>query len=254
MSLRSCTVLAACALVAAAARGESFAFAGRDDAKTPRIEEVETLLLEGTNAFRQQEGRERLKADPKLTKTARDFAAFMARTDKYGHQADGKEPSDRVKEHGYTYCVLAENIAYQFSSQGFASRELADRLLEAWKNSPEHRKNMLDPDVAEAGMGVAHSDKSDKYYAVQVFGRPRSAMIEFSVANQTEDTVEYSLEGEKFSLPARTTRTHEMCRSGTLTFPWKKKEGKAEAIRPVKGDRFEVVKEGDQLLLRRPPS
>jgi len=238
--------------VAVAARGEPFAALG--DAKTPKIEEVETLLLEGTNAFRQQEHRERLNADPKLAKTARDFAAFMAKTDKYGHQADGKEPSDRVKEHGYTYCVIAENIAYQFSSEGFATRELADKLVEVWKNSPGHRKNMLDPDVTEAGMGVAHSEKSDKYYAVQVFGRPRSAAIEFSVANQTEDTVEYTLDTEKFSLPARTTRTHESCRSGTLTFPWQKKEGKAEAIRPVKGDRFEVIKEGDQLRLRRPPS
>jgi hypothetical protein len=231
--------------------GTSF---GGHDAKVPRIEEVETLLLDGTNACRQSAGRERLKAEPKLTKTARDFAAFMAKTDKYGHQADGKEPSDRVKEHGYTYCVIAENIAYEFSSEGFGTRELADKLLEGWKNSPGHRKNMLDPDVTETGIGVAHSENSNKYYAVQVFGRPRSAAIEFSVANETQDTVEYTLDGEKLSLPGRTTRTHEVCRPGTLTLPWQKKDGKSESIRPRNGDHFEVTREGDQLRLRRASS
>jgi hypothetical protein len=34
---------------------------------------------------------------------------------------------------------------------------------------------MLDPDVREIGVGVARSNKTGRYYAVEDFGRPLSA-------------------------------------------------------------------------------
>lgn len=221
-------------------------------ARTPDLVEVQRRLLDGTNGFRKAERGGTLAEDPKLAAAARDFAAFMARTDKYGHEADGHSPSDRVKVHGYDFCLVAENIAYQYDSKGFATDELAEGLLKAWKDSPGHRKNMLDPDVTDAGMGVAHSEKSGKYYAVQVFGRPKSAAIEFSVENRTAEDVEYTYEGEVQKLPPRTARAHTTCRPGTLTFSWVEKDGKPEEIHPRKGDRFAVTKEGDQLKLERP--
>jgi hypothetical protein len=227
---------------------------GADDNKSPRIDEVEKQLLEATNEFRKKEDRGPLKADPKLEKTARDFAGFMARTDKYGHEADDSEPQQRAKAHGYEYCVIAENIAYQFNSEGFTTRELADKYIEGWIHSPGHRKNMLDPDVTEAGMGVAHSEKSDKYYAVQVFGRPQSAAFEFAVANETDEEIEYTLDGEKRKLPARTTRTHEVCRPVTLVFSWNKTDGKPEELRPRPDERFEIRKRRNQFRLARKPA
>ena len=42
------------------------------------------------------------------------------------------------------------------NSSGFTPKELADGFLEGWKQSPGHRKNMLDPDVTQIGVGVAH--------------------------------------------------------------------------------------------------
>ncbi len=35
------------------------------------------------------------------------------------------------------------------------------------------RKNMLAPEVTETGVAVARSGKTGRYYAVQMFGRPR---------------------------------------------------------------------------------
>ena len=45
----------------------------------------------------------------------------MARTGKFSHSADGSEPAARAKRFGYEYCIVAENIAYIFSSEGMAT-------------------------------------------------------------------------------------------------------------------------------------
>jgi hypothetical protein len=154
--------------------------------------------------------------------TARDFARFMVENDKYGHTADGRRPSERASQHGYRYCIIAENIAYQYSSQGFGGKQLARRFVRGWENSPEHRKNMLDRDVTETGVGVARSASSGAYYAVQMFGRPSSKQIEFQVSNHGAETASYTVKGHKgertFSLPPRVTRTHQRCRPAKLEF------------------------------------
>src|SRR5271157_5101182 len=101
---------------------------------------------------------------------------------------------------------------------------------------------MLDPDVLEAGMAVAQSKESGKYYAVQVFGRPRSAAIEFSVANKSDAKIEYRIGDENLALEPRFTRTHEMCAASELRFAWTQAEGKPGSFQPVRGDRFIVTK------------
>ena len=99
-----------------------------------------------------------MAVNPDLTDAARDFAAYMARTSRYGHTADGSRPADRAASHGYEYCVIAENIAYAFNSDGYTTEELGKTFVEGWKHSPGHRRNMLDPDVAETGVAVARSE------------------------------------------------------------------------------------------------
>jgi len=223
------------------------------EVKTPDLGEVTRLIMEGTNSFRKQEGRGELKSLPRLVATARDFADFLARTDKFSHEADGSKPTERAKKHDYDPCIVAENIAYEYSSTGFATEDLARRFIEGWKKSPGHRKNMLDPDVLEAGMAVAQSKESGKYYAVQVFGRPRSAAIEFSVANESDAKIEYRLGDEDFSLEPRVIRTHQQCRASALRFAWTEAEGKPESFQPGQGDRFIVTKEQGKFRVRRQP-
>ncbi len=223
--------------------------------KSPDLDEVTRLIMEGTNRFRKQEGRGELKSRQQLVATARDFADFLARTDKFSHDADGNEPIERAKKHDYAPCIIAENIAYEYSSAGFATEDLARRFIEGWKKSPGHRENMLDPDVLEAGMAVAQSKESSKYYAVQVFGRPRSAAIEFSVANESDAKIEYRLGDEGLSLEPWVTRTHQQCRASTLKFAWTEAEGKPESFHPGQGDRFIVTKEqGKFRVSRQPPA
>src|SRR5271166_3298846 len=91
------------------------------DVKIPELSEVTRLIMEGTNRFRKQEGRGELKSQPQLGATALDFADFLARNDKFSHEADGSDPRARAKKHDYDPCIVAENIAYEYSSSGFES-------------------------------------------------------------------------------------------------------------------------------------
>src|SRR5204863_3801867 len=103
---------------------------------------------------------------------------------------------------------------------------------------------MLDPDVTETGVAVARSEDTGYYYAVQMFGRPKSQAIAFEITNDSSDTVRYKVGDQTFSLPPNYTRKHERCRPGPLIFP--APEGKSDTkgemkrLQPANGDRFAV--------------
>lgn len=210
---------------------------------TANVRDAIGQLFDGTNSLRKDAGRGPLATHPALTAAAGAFADFMARTDQYGHEADGSDPSARAAKAGYEACIVAENIAYQYLSTGFSTEELVQSLLDAWMDSPGHRANLLSPDVTELGVAIARSNRSGKYYGVQLFGRPRSQSIEFSVRNNTDVVLSYKFEGESQTLPVRTTVRHLVCRPATLEFHWPGRqpattiEGQAQRV-------YEVVRAG----------
>jgi uncharacterized protein YkwD len=203
-------------------------------------------IVKRTNRLRQEHDRGKITVDKKLATTAQQFADYMARTDRYGHQADGQTPTERVTANGYEYCLVAENIAMRYNSAGYETAALAEGFVKGWIDSPEHRKNMLDPDVTEIGVGLAMSKESGRYYAVQLFGRPKSAVIELAITNQSGTEVEYELEDQSFSLPPHVTRTHGRCRPPELSvqFP----EQKPQSITVKKSARYVVEKGNDGRL------
>src|SRR5262245_10735886 len=67
----------------------------------PQLRKAEQEVFRLTNAFRKQQGREPLNADKQLDKAAAYFAAYMARTDKYGHEVDGNRSEDRIAAYKY---------------------------------------------------------------------------------------------------------------------------------------------------------
>ena len=137
----------------------------------PDIARAQALVIDATNAFRRDEGRAAVTRNEKLEETARDFARYMARTGTFDHQADGLTPADRAQRHGYRWCRIAENIAYQFDSRGYSAEVLARELVAGWKNSAGHRRNMLERDVVHIAVAIARSDRNGYYYAVQMLGR-----------------------------------------------------------------------------------
>ena len=165
----------------------------------------------------------------------------MARSDQYGHDADARKPADRARAAGYAYCVIAENIAYRFSSSGFGTEQLAAQLIQGWDQSPRHRHNMLLPNVVDIGVGIARSGRTQRYYAVQLFGRPKSASTRFEIANRADAAIRYELDGESY-MPPQVTRTHQGCYAGALRVNWA--DGRSSAgFEPRDGVRYIVQRD-----------
>ena len=214
-------------------------------AKKPDLGEAERLIARQTNGFRAEQGIARLEPNAALREAAQGFADYMARTDRYGHAADGKQPSDRAEARGYRYCSVAENISYQYSSEPFTTEELARRFVEGWKDSPGHRRNMLNPDVTHMANAVAQSARTGRFYAVQMFGRPRESSMEFGVANRAKAPLRYRVGEEAYSLNPGQERIHTVCVAPQVTFV----NAAGGPVKPQPGERLRV--EGDRRLVVR---
>jgi uncharacterized protein YkwD len=212
------------------------------------LQRVAKLIEQMTNAFRAKHGQDPVKSNDKLEQTAADFAEYMARTGRYGHYASGKAPFQRVKAHDYEYCVSAENIAYDFRADGFSTERLADSLVTGWIESPEHRKNMLLSAVMHTGVAVVQSEETGVYFAVQEFGRPQSAAIEFRIVNRAEAKVKYKLSDHEYELPPRFVRAHTICQPEKLILL--QGEEPVAILHPSDGERFSITGKAGQLRVQ----
>jgi hypothetical protein len=215
--------------------------------------DVARLLMQRTNELRAQSGWKPVAAEPRLSAAAARFARYMAETDRYGHEADGRQPAERAQAEGYDHCLTAENIAFASSTRGFQAEELAQRLFDGWVHSPPHRRNLLDGDMTHVGIAVAQSPRSGRHYAVQLFGRPRALVVRITLANRSRDTVQYELAGESYELKPDIVRTHERCRRALLAL---KTEGLGEpqAAKPIAiehGARYRIEDASTGIRLRR---
>jgi cysteine-rich secretory family protein len=211
-------------------------------ATLPDLPQTEIAILEMTNAFRKESKLGEVKPNAALTAAARAFAEYLAKTGKFAHEADGRQPAQRALAQGYRFCLVAENLAMNLDSRGFETRALARDAVEGWKNSPGHRANMLQPTVTEIGVAVARApDHDPKFISVQLFGRPEALKVEFRIENRAGTAVRYALGEETHTLPARGIVTHTNCDPEQLTFD---KAGAAlQRFAPRNGDRF-VVRSG----------
>ena len=151
-----------------------------------------------------------------------------ARSGKFAHEADGRQPAQRAEAQGYRYCTVAENLALNLDSRGFETRQLARNAVEGWKASPGHRANMLRPHVTDVGVAVVRApDRDPKFISVQLFGRPASLQVKFTIENRAGAVVRYKLGEETASLPARTIATYTRCEPDDIDLRESRNGGKA---------------------------
>lgn len=217
------------------------------DAQQPELPRVVARIIERTNDFRKEQKKEPLAKSAKLTSAAQDFADYMAKSGRYGHAADGQTPAERVQESGYVFCIIRENIAYAFRSNGYAADELAEQFFGGWKESPGHRRNMLAHWVVETGVAIAKGADTDTYFAVQLFGRPESKSVTFEIANRADVAVEFRFDDRKASLEPRIVRQITTCNPVEILFmPLADKESTTEEAGSL--HRFNV-KGGERLIV-----
>lgn len=161
--------------------------AGSDVQSTSMIAVVQRAIVDRTNEFRKSNQSGAVQRDEHLMQAAKNFAEFMARTGKYGHRANGMTPAQRAEAAGYDYCVIRENIAYRMNTGDVTADSLIEVFVQGWIDSPPHRENMLADYITHTGVAVATTDDVT-YYAVQMFGRPKSAAFRLKLNNESGDT------------------------------------------------------------------
>jgi len=195
-------------------------------------QETARLILAGTNAIREREKLPLLQPNAVLTKTAEYFAQYMASKGVYGHTADGKQPVERTAAFGYEHCIVSENIAH--ATNGKPPEEMAALYVDLWEKSPAHYVNIVDPDVTEIGAAVAQSSTTGQVYAVQMFGRPKSAIRSFIVINETLGKIKYQVADKPYEIDSGEKIIHYYCRGPVVEFsPADKLEGGKELPKPI---------------------
>ncbi len=184
----------------------------------PDIPQVEAAIVAQTNAFRATAKQQAVKAAPSLTKAARDYARFLAAAPIFSHEADGQRPVDRIKAAGYAPCATAENLAWRSDPRGFETLALATQMVEGWKSSPGHRKNLLMEHATETGVAIVKASREEKYFAVQLFARPSTLSFTFEVVNAASKPLTYAVGGREARIEPRIVRQHTECEPASLTF------------------------------------
>ncbi len=132
------------------------------------LDRVRAEMLARVNAQRKKAGAAPLSANARLDLAAQRHAEDMLARNFFAHASpEGKTVRDRVQTADYGWRAVGENIAEgQFS---------VDEVMETWMNSPGHRKNILDPNFKELGVGLALGPSGGRHRIVwaQAFGAGR---------------------------------------------------------------------------------
>jgi hypothetical protein len=117
-------------------------------------------------AYRAANGLPPVGVDPRLTQAAIAQARAMGERDRIGHRVAGPLPR-RVSATGYEWGAAAENLG-----AGYGSLEAA---LRGWKESGEHRRNLLNPGVSEIGVAAVATPPGSKHrtYWALILAAPR---------------------------------------------------------------------------------
>ncbi|HZS07268.1 MAG TPA: CAP domain-containing protein [Blastocatellia bacterium] len=176
--VRCCVLVLSLALAVPAGAGtsesgkasEAKAAEAKSDAKTLqpvvfKADDLEERAFAAINRERLANGLPPLRYAPDLSNVARAHSQDMLTRDYFAHQSpDGKDLRYRFAKHGITnWRYIAENIAY---NSGYEDPVAA--AVEGWMHSPGHRKNILNRELTESGIGVAMSE-SGRIYFTQVF-------------------------------------------------------------------------------------
>lgn len=118
------------------------------------------------NGYRATRGLKPLKLEKHLTRAAQLHSQDLAKGDRISHKgSDGSDPWGRVKSTGYRPRLAAENV-------GAGQMSFAE-VLQGWKESPGHRRNLLLADATQMGIAL-ETNPGSKYrtFWTLVLGKP----------------------------------------------------------------------------------
>lgn len=121
----------------------------------------ENQVIQLTNQERAKYGLKPLKANWELSRVARYKCTDMRDRNYFSHTSPTYgSPFTMIKNFGISYRAAAENIA--------AGQTTPQQVVRAWMNSEGHRKNILNPNYTEIGVGYA-AGGTQRHYWTQMF-------------------------------------------------------------------------------------
>ncbi|HTQ26314.1 MAG TPA: CAP domain-containing protein [Candidatus Binataceae bacterium] len=129
-------------------------------------QEAEILRL--VNDERKRAGAPALKSSQRLMLASRGHSYDMALRNYLGHKGPaGDTPAERVRGVGVDSAAFGENL---YLDREADRARLAERAVQEWLRNPEHRANLLSPDFASTGVGIARAADGTAY-VTQDFAR-----------------------------------------------------------------------------------
>lgn len=142
------------------------------------------VIVEETNKKRLNNNEQALTPNVYLNMAAKLKVDDMIENGYFSHESpDGSQPWDWMKRVNYSYSYAGENLAVNFFD--------AKDVVNAWMESTDHRKNILDNNFTEIGIAAARGSfqGKDTVFVVQMFGRP-AAPDNYSVSLAQENMLE----------------------------------------------------------------
>lgn len=182
----------------------------------PQVAYLSTItpekLIELTNQERQAAGLNSLTANQLLTQAAIEKGKTIIETNTFKHTINDRKFSAWIRDAGYNYSYVGENLALDFiTSEG---------IMEAWNNSPLHKKNLLNPYYQEIGISAIAGkfQGQDTTLVVQVFGAPAAGSSaapfaenpSLSYLNSNLTPAEINLADWQFNRQAENLLTHSI--------------------------------------------
>lgn len=143
---------------------------------------VSYLFHQLLNQYRIENNLKPLGWDNRLWLAARNHNIYMA-NEEYNHieykknslYFTGKEPESRIAFVAYTpiveeYYCTAENILwFKYWHNSFCIPDIAEIVIQTWKDSPGHNANMLRPCFGLEATSIYFDIKSNKFYGTSLF-------------------------------------------------------------------------------------
>lgn len=124
------------------------------------------LMLGEINEVRMDAGLDPVILDPGLSRVCRVHSQDMVKRDFFGHfDPDGLCANDRVRRAGLN-CIVTENVGV-YRADGASLPRLVSDLMDGFRDSAPHLRNILDPCVTHVGIGFCQDADSD----TTIFGR-----------------------------------------------------------------------------------
>lgn len=139
----------------------------------------EEKIVELTNQERINNGLNIVTANQLLAKSAYEKGRAILEAQTFRHNINDKKFSVWVKDAGYQYSYIGENLAIDFvTSEG---------VIKAWLDSTTHKKNILNQNFSEIGVAVLEGEfqGNNTTLVVQIFGAPLQTIITNKKLNNT---------------------------------------------------------------------